>query len=152
MVDLVKIAIEAGSGGSGAVSFSKEKYKPKGPPDGGGGVKVGDIYFVADRNLSTLYDFRRQPHFKAENGKRGGKNNKKGKNGKDVFLKVPVGTEIKVKVKSEKLKVTSELLKHGEKCLIALGGSGGRGNSRLRTRVDPAPKYAEEGQKGEKKG
>lgn len=148
MVDLVEIIIEAGTGGSGTVSFQREKFKPKGPPDGGDGGTGGDVYLVADVNLSTLYDFRLKHIFKAENGKRGGRNNKRGKSGSPLYLKVPVGTEVYLDTKTKKI---ADLVNHGEQLLVARGGERGRGNAKLRTSKNRIPRYAEEGKKGEKK-
>ncbi len=147
-VDVAQIEIQAGKGGNGAVSFRREKYVPKGGPDGGDGGKGGDIIIQADRNLVTLMDFKYKSFYKTEDGSDGRGAKKSGKAGKDLILKVPVGTIIKDRESSE---VLVDLTKDKEQIVIALGGRGGRGNTHFKSSTDRAPRKYEEGEAGERK-
>ncbi|MDR0958359.1 MAG: GTPase CgtA, partial [Clostridiales bacterium] len=144
-IDKAKIAIKAGNGGNGAVSFYRAKYVTHGGPDGGDGGHGGSIVFVADDSAATLSDFRYKRHFKAENGANGEKGNRSGKAGADIVIKVPVGTVIK-EVNSGK--VIADMKIKDEKRIIAKGGKGGRGNQHFATSVRQAPRYAEAGKSG----
>lgn len=143
-IDKAKIFITAGRGGDGCISFRREKFVPLGGPDGGNGGKGGDIYIQADIKKSTLLDLSYRPKFFAENGNRGESANKYGKYGKDLVIKVPLGTLI---YKNKEL--FSDLKEEGQKVLVAKGGRGGRGNSAFKTQRHTVPKIAEKGEPGE---
>jgi len=144
-LDYVEIYIKAGDGGDGAVAFRKEKFVPKGGPAGGNGGNGGNVVFEAHHNLHTLLDFRYKRKCIAENGIPGGLSKKDGRNGKDLVIKVPVGTIIKNK---ENGKILADLSKEGERHIVAKGGKGGRGNSNFATPTNQAPRYAEDGKPG----
>jgi GTP-binding protein len=147
-IDSAKIHVKAGDGGNGVVSFRREKYVPKGGPDGGDGGNGGSVYIVADRNLTTLLDFRYAPHYKAERGAHGQGSRKSGLSGNDIIIKVPCGTLIK---DAETGEVLGDLTEHGAKLLVAKGGKGGRGNQHFATPTNRAPRYAEPGEPGEER-
>lgn len=147
-IDEAEIEVKAGDGGDGAVAFRREKYVPKGGPSGGNGGKGGDVIIQAFRNLNTLLDFKYKRKYTAGNGAMGGSSLKDGKNGKDVLIKVPVGTIVK---DSETQKVLADLDKDGKFIVIAKGGRGGKGNSNFATPTNQAPRFAEKGKKGESK-
>jgi GTP-binding protein len=128
MIDYVRLNIKAGKGGDGAVSFQRLRGRPYGPPDGGDGGEGGDVYLVVSKDLTTLVPYRYKKNFKAEGGARGGKNHRKGKRGKDLFLTVPAGT----KVTDTKGKALADLTKLGEKVAVAKGEKGGRGNMHIK--------------------
>ena len=136
-LDQAKIYIKAGNGGSGSASFRREKFVEFGGPDGGDGGSGGSIIFLSDRNLNTLIDYRYTQHFKAEHGKSGSKKNKTGGNGKDMILKVPVGTQI---YEEDNNTLVYDFTKNHEKFLVANGGKGGLGNVRFKSSVNRAPK------------
>lgn len=140
-IDEVVIYCKAGDGGNGAISFHREKYKPKGPPDGGDGGKGGDIIIKGDKHLRTLIHLKYKRHFYAEDGKNGWKNNCTGKSGKDCVINVPVGTIIRNKDTGAFL---GEIIKDNEEIIVLKGGRGGRGNGSLKSFY-----YAEPGEKGE---
>lgn len=145
-IDFAKIVIQSGDGGNGHISFRREKYVPKGGPDGGNGGKGGDVVFVVEPNLNTLLDFKYKRYYKAENGKPGGKSNKTGKNGKDIIIKVPPGTIIKDSATEE---VIADLSLNNDKVTVLFGGAGGKGNAEFATPTNQTPRYAEEGKPGE---
>jgi len=145
-VDEVVIDVKAGDGGNGSVAFRKEKYVPRGGPNGGDGGKGGDVYLEADSNLSTLLDFRYQRHYEALRGIHGTSRDMSGKNAGDITLKVPVGTTA---TDIETDRILTDLTKHGQRVVIARGGQGGRGNAHFASSVQQAPKYAENGEPGE---
>ena len=145
-LDEAKIHLKAGDGGSGCVSFRREKFIEYGGPDGGDGGKGGDITFEAEENLNTLIDFRYTQHFKAENGANGSGRNKTGHKGKDILIKVPVGTTI---MDSEKKFIYKDLVKKNEKFVILKGGVGGAGNVRFKSSTNQAPKKFTKGKHGE---
>lgn len=147
-VDQAKIYVKAGNGGPGCISFRREKYVPKGGPDGGDGGDGGDVILVADPQVHTLYDFYHQVHFKAENGKPGMGKKMKGKDGEDLILRVPVGTVVK---DAETGEILGDLVRPGQMLVVAKGGKGGRGNARFATPTRQAPKIAEPGQPGEER-
>lgn len=146
--DYVKIIAKAGNGGDGAVSFRREKYVAAGGPDGGDGGKGGNVYMEVDPDRNTLIDFRYQKKFKAENGKNGEGAHKFGKSGDDLVIKVPLGTIVK---DAETGKVLADLSEQGQKELILAGGRGGKGNSHFATSTRQAPRFSQEGEKGEEK-
>ena len=146
--DYVKIIAKAGNGGNGAISFRREKYVAAGGPDGGDGGKGGDIYFEVDPDSNTLIDFRYNKKFKAESGKNGEGNHRYGKSGEDLYIKVPIGTIIR---DASNNKVLADLSNVGQKELILAGGRGGKGNSHFATSTRQAPRFAQDGEKGEEK-
>ena len=145
-LDQAKIYIKAGNGGSGSASFRREKYIEFGGPDGGDGGNGGSIIVEAERNLNTLIDFRYTQHFKAESGKSGSKKNKTGGSGKDLILKVPVGTQI---YEDDNNTLIYDLTKNKEKFVLATGGKGGLGNTRFKSSTNRAPRKKTDGKKGE---
>ncbi|NOZ62824.1 MAG: GTPase ObgE [Calditrichaeota bacterium] len=145
-IDEAKIKVIAGNGGHGVVSFRREKFVPKGGPDGGDGGKGGDVVVRADHNLQTLLDFRYRRIFKAKSGKHGAGSQKTGKSAEDVVIRVPCGTIVK---DAETGEVLVDLVDHGQQAVIAKGGKGGRGNMHFATPTKRTPRYAEEGKPGE---
>ncbi|MDB5183888.1 MAG: obg, GTPase obg [Candidatus Saccharibacteria bacterium] len=146
-VDTASVTIQAGKGGDGAVSFRHEIYEDKGGPDGGDGGKGGNVVFEASENLNTLIDFRYQPNLKAQPGGRGEKVKRHGKSGKDVIVKVPMGTL----VKREGI-VIADLTENKQQVIIARGGDGGFGNAHFKSSVRQTPRMAEKGEDGESFG
>jgi len=145
-LDQAKIYVKAGDGGPGSISFRREKFIEFGGPDGGDGGSGGSIIFVADKNLNTLIDFRYQQHFKAEKGE-GGKGKKKtGKNGKDLILKVPIGTQI---FEEDNNTLVEDITKPEQKIIVAYGGKGGLGNVRFKSSTNRSPRKKTDGNKGE---
>ncbi|MCL1929723.1 GTPase ObgE [Candidatus Saccharibacteria bacterium] len=146
--DTAKVFVKAGSGGRGAVSFRHEKFVDKGGPDGGNGGRGGNVVFRADENTNTLADFRYNPRLIAEDGGAGTKRNKHGRNGKDLVVKVPVGTIVMNK-KNEATAVLADLSESGIEQIIATGGEGGFGNAHFKSSTRQTPTVAELGEKGE---
>ena len=146
--DYTKIIIKAGDGGNGAATFRTEKYVAAGGPDGGDGGNGGNIYFQVDKDKNTLIDFRYNRKFKAENGKNGSGSHCNGKYGEDLYIKVPIGTVVK---DAETGKVVADLSNLEQTELILKGGRGGRGNSHFKTSTRQAPRFSEDGEKGEEK-
>ncbi len=147
-IDVAKIYVKAGKGGNGAISFHREKFVPKGGPDGGNGGKGGDVIFRANPHLVTLLDFKYKTHYKAENGKPGGKNNCTGQSGKDLIIEVPCGTMVKDLQTGE---IIADLVSPGQEAIVARGGRGGRGNREFATPTNQTPRFAEHGEPGEEK-
>jgi len=147
-LDKAKIHVKAGDGGNGCVAFRREKFVPLGGPAGGNGGKGGDVIIEATNRLSTLMDFKYKRHFKAERGQHGSGSNKHGKKGKDLIIKVPVGTVVK---DAETGEILADLTKDGERVVVAKGGRGGRGNAAFKTSTRQTPDFAEEGEKGEER-
>jgi len=145
-LDQAKIYVKAGDGGSGSASFRREKFIEFGGPDGGDGGQGGSVIFVADRNLNTLIDFRYQQHFRAEKGQDGKGKKKTGKSGKDLVLKVPVGTQI---FEEDNNTLIEDLITSEQKAIIAIGGKGGMGNVRFKSSVNRTPRKKTDGDKGE---
>ena len=145
-IDHTQIDISAGNGGAGAVSFRREKFIPKGGPDGGDGGRGGHVIFIVDTNLHTLQDIRYRRRYKAENGHSGRGSNKTGKNGKDVIILVPAGSIIRRKGSNQ---VIVDLTVVGQKHIICNGGQGGKGNARFKTATKQAPRKAQPGIEGE---
>jgi GTP-binding protein len=143
-VDTAKVIIRAGKGGNGAISFRREIYIPKGGPDGGDGGKGGDVVFVASKDCNTLIDFRFQPKLIAEDGKAGSGQKSSGKSGKDLLVEVPVGTVVK-----RDGEIVADLVRDGQREIVAHGGDGGYGNWHFRSSVRQTPKIAELGNPGE---
>ena len=146
--DYTKIIIKSGDGGNGAATFRREKYVAAGGPDGGDGGNGGDIYFQVDKDKNTLIDFRYNKKFKAENGEKGSGNHCNGKYGENLYIKVPIGTVIK---DAQTGKIVADLSEPNQTELILKGGRGGRGNSHFATATRQAPRFSEDGEKGEEK-
>ena len=147
-VDEVTIWVKAGDGGNGCLSFHREMYVPKGGPDGGDGGRGGHIIFQVDSQLTTLVDLRYQSRYRAQRGSPGQGNNRHGKNGEDVVIRVPPGTLVKGKETGD---VLADLTKPGEQYLAAQGGKGGRGNTRFKSSTNQAPRRVESGKPGEER-
>ena len=145
-LDQAKIYIKAGDGGAGSASFRREKYIEFGGPDGGDGGSGGSIILESEENLNTLIDFRYRQHFKAETGKSGSKKNKTGAGGKDLILKVPVGTQI---YEEDNNTLIYDLTKNKERFVVATGGKGGLGNTRFKSSTNRTPRKKTGGKKGE---
>jgi len=145
-LDQAKIYLKAGDGGSGAASFRREKFIEFGGPDGGDGGEGGSVIFIANKNLNTLIDFRYQQHFKAEKGQDGKGKNKTGKNGKDLILKVPIGTQI---FEEDNNTLIEDLANPEQKLTVARGGKGGLGNTRFKSSTNRAPRKKTNGSRGE---
>ncbi|MDX9834932.1 MAG: GTPase ObgE [Desulfobulbus sp.] len=147
-VDEARFFVKAGDGGNGCVSFRREKFVPRGGPNGGDGGKGGDVWLVADRNLHSLIDFRYRSHFKANSGSGGQGSDKHGRGGKDSVVRVPLGSIIK---DAESGAVLADLTVSGQTVLAAGGGRGGLGNTRFATSTNRAPRKATPGQPGEER-
>ena len=145
-VDEARITVDAGKGGNGCVSFRREKFIPKGGPDGGDGGDGGSVYLEADENANTLVDYRYTRRFKAENGRPGSGRNCTGAKGEDIVLKVPVGTTA---IDDDTAEVLGDLTAHGDRLLVAQGGYHGIGNTRYKSSVNQAPTQFKPGQIGE---
>ena len=145
-LDEIKIHVSAGNGGSGSVSFRREKFIPMGGPDGGDGGKGGDIIIKSNNNLNTLIDYRFKQHFKAESGKQGMGKRRHGAYGNDLKLEVPVGTQIF----NEEDQMIADLSEMNQDIVIAKGGRGGLGNNNFKSSTNQSPKYAQTGEEGEK--
>lgn len=145
-LDTAKIHVKAGKGGDGIVSFRREKFVPTGGPDGGDGGRGGNVILRASENVNTLITFQRQRHFRAQDGGRGGSANKKGADGDDVVVEVPVGTIVR---RADSGEVLADLTRADQTVVVARGGSGGRGNARFKSPVRQAPTFAEKGEEGE---
>jgi GTPase len=146
--DQVTIAVKAGKGGDGAVSFRRERFVPKGGPDGGDGGRGGDVIIQADLHTRTLIQLYRNPHCQAENGGRGRGQKKNGRDGQDLWIKVPIGTIVE---DIEKQEILADLSKAGEQICVAQGGSGGKGNYRFRNSTHQTPRFAQKGEMGEER-
>ncbi len=144
--DSARINVKAGNGGNGCVSFHREKYIAAGGPDGGDGGKGGDIIFEVDEGVNTLIDFKYKKNFKAQAGEDGGTSNCSGKSGEDLIIKVPLGTIIK---DEDTGVVLVDMIKQGQRCVIAKGGKGGRGNQHFATPTRQIPNFAKCGDIGE---
>lgn len=145
-VDYVTITVRSGRGGPGAVSFRREKYEPRGGPNGGDGGDGGSVILVADKNLYTLLDLRYNRHHFAESGGAGEGNNRKGKDGEDIVLHVPVGTVAK-ETDSERLLGTLD--EDGDRLVLVKGGRGGKGNAFFKSSTNQSPRHAQPGEAGE---
>lgn len=147
-LDEVEILVRSGKGGDGIVHFHREKYVPRGGPDGGDGGKGGDVILEVDPHLNTLWPFRHKKRFIAEDGRPGGPNNMFGRAGEDLILKVPPGTVV---YDAESGLLLGDLTQPGQRLVVCRGGRGGRGNSRFATPTHQAPRTAEKGEPGEEK-
>ncbi len=147
-IDEATIYVEAGRGGSGCVSFRREKFIPRGGPDGGDGGKGGDVIIAGNKDLASLHDFRYKRTYKAENGKAGSGRNKTGREGSDIIINVPLGTVVYDRGSSVAM---FQVLKDGETHIAAKGGRGGRGNARFVTPTHRAPLEFDPGEEGERR-
>ncbi|MDR2075005.1 MAG: GTPase ObgE [Holosporales bacterium] len=147
-LDEAKIYIKAGDGGNGCLSFRREKFIEFGGPDGGNGGKGGSIYAVGVKNVNTLIDYRYQQHFKAKKGENGKGQNKTGRSSEDIFLKVPVGTQI---LDADKITEIADITEEGQTILLIEGGNGGLGNFHFKSSTNQAPRRTTNGHLGEEK-
>ncbi|MEE8341775.1 MAG: GTPase ObgE [Candidatus Neomarinimicrobiota bacterium] len=146
-IDYTKVTCYSGNGGAGRVSFRREKFVPKGGPDGGNGGRGGNIVFVVDANLYTLQDVRYNRIYKAQHGEPGGKSERTGKNGTDIFIRVPPGTIVK---DSDSEKVLADLIESEDRYIACKGGIGGKGNVKFKSATNQTPRIAQPGMPGEK--
>jgi GTP-binding protein len=147
-IDRARIHVKAGDGGNGVVAFRREKFVPKGGPDGGDGGRGGDVIFVADPGLVTLLDFRYRQHIRAGRGRHGEGSNRHGRDGEDVVVPVPVGTVLRDGATGE---LIADLIESGQRVAAARGGRGGRGNAHFATPTHRVPREAERGSAGEER-
>jgi len=148
LVDQARIHVLAGSGGNGCVSFRREKYVPKGGPDGGDGGRGGSVFLEVDPHVRTLLDCREQPRYRAEKGRAGSGNRRSGRDGEDLVVRVPPGTVVRDAASGE---VVVDLVHAGQRFVAARGGRGGRGNACFATPTHQAPRHAEPGGPGEER-
>lgn len=148
-IDFAKIKVTAGRGGNGCMSFRREKFVPKGGPDGGDGGKGGDIIARGDENINTLLNYRHMHHFKAQKGEHGRGKNQTGASGENSYLHFPLGTVIRLIDEDGKKHTIANITEHNQEVVIAKGGIGGRGNTRFTSSVNKAPRHFEEGKAGE---
>lgn len=147
-IDSAKIRVEAGSGGAGCVAFRREKYVPKGGPNGGDGGRGGDVIAVADRHIHTLLDFKYMTQYRAGRGMHGLGANKTGKSGESLYIRMPIGTMIR---DSETGELIADLTEEGQEVVVAAGGRGGRGNARFSTPTNRAPREFDPGWPGQER-
>ncbi len=147
-VDYVKIYCASGKGGAGSAHLRREKYIPKGGPDGGDGGKGGDVILIGNRNMWTLLHLRYTRHIKAENGENGGKQESFGKSGKDAIIEVPLGT---VARDAETGEIISEITENNERCILIPGGRGGLGNTHFKSSTFQTPRFAQPGESGQER-
>jgi GTP-binding protein len=145
-IDQVKIYVKAGDGGDGCVSFRREKYVPRGGPDGGDGGKGGDVILVASADLNTLLDLKYQQHYLLRRGEHGKGKNKQGRSSPDKLISVPIGTLV---YDEESGELVADLTQEGQRVIVAKGGRGGRGNTAFKSPIHQAPRTAELGKPGE---
>jgi GTP-binding protein len=147
-IDLARILVRAGHGGVGCVSFRREKFVPKGGPNGGNGGRGGSVIFRANRHLTTLLDFQYRKVYAAPRGEHGLGSNKTGKSGEDIVLDVPVGTLVR---DAQTQDVIADIVRDHEEVIIARGGKGGRGNAEFATSTNQSPRQYEQGEPGEER-
>ena len=151
-VDEVDIHVQSGPGGAGCLSFRREKFVPRGGPDGGDGGSGGSVFIVATPTKNTLVDFRFHPEFKARRGQHGQGSNRTGQTAEDLEIAVPIGTLVFEKgAEGEELRLLADLAEEGQRVLVAKGGRGGRGNARFVSSTNRAPRRTEPGEDGEEK-
>ena len=146
LVDSVRITVRAGNGGNGCISFRREKYVPRGGPDGGDGGRGGNVILVVDEGLNTLLHLHNRRQVRAERGRHGRGSNKTGAGGEDIRLQVPPGTVVRDATTGEML---GDLVESGQEMVVARGGNGGRGNTRFASSTNRVPRIAEDGGEGE---
>ena len=142
-IDQANIIMKSGKGGDGILHFLREKFRPRGGPDGGDGGKGGDVVFEVDEKLNTLFSFRNQRLYRAQDGARGGVNNQTGRSGEDLIIKVPPGTIV---YEDDSGEVLGDLLTGGQRLMVCTGGRGGRGNARFASSRNKSPRIAEKGE------
>ncbi len=147
-IDIAKIFVKSGNGGNGSISFRREKYAPLGGPDGGDGGRGGDVILISDKNINTLLEFKFKKKFVADNGENGSGQKCYGKDGKDVYIKVPIGTIVRDVASN---KVMADLSFDSQRYVVAKGGKGGKGNVKFATATRQAPDFAEPGMPGEER-
>ena len=145
-IDYTTIELHAGNGGAGCVSFRREKYIPKGGPNGGDGGRGGNIIVIGDDNLNTLQDIRYSKVYKAKNGSPGSSNEKTGKNGEDIVIRVPLGTIIRDKTSDE---IVDDIVESKQEHIVCTGGKGGLGNVNFKSSTQQSPRYAQKGLVGD---
>ena len=145
-IDYTTIELHAGNGGAGCVSFRREKYIPKGGPNGGDGGRGGNIIVIGDDNLNTLQDIRYSKVYKAKNGSPGSSNEKTGKNGEDIIIRVPLGTIIRDKTTDE---IVDDIVESKQEHIVCTGGKGGLGNVNFKSSTQQSPRYAQKGLVGD---
>ena len=145
-IDEATITVQAGNGGSGCLSFRREKYIERGGPDGGNGGDGGDVYLLGDESLNTLIDFQYQPQYRAQKGENGGGRNKTGAGGESIYIKVPIGTTV---VDEDTQEILYDIEKVGEKALVARGGRRGVGNAAFKSSTNRSPRQTTPGEPGE---
>ena len=150
MIDAVEIDVEGGAGGRGAVSFRREKFVPRGGPDGGRGGRGGDVIVIANGQLNTLRRYRRQRRFRADSGTNGGTNQKRGRAGSTLLLELPVGTIVS-QVAGGVTEQLVDLEEDGQSLVVAWGGRGGQGNMYFRSSTNQTPRVAQKGEPGERR-
>jgi GTP-binding protein len=150
-VDQVDIHVAAGDGGKGCLSFRREKYVPRGGPDGGDGGAGGSVYIVATRRKNTLVDFRFHPEFEARSGQHGQGSNRTGQEGDDLEIDVPIGTLVYEQLADGETRLVADLAEEGQRVLIAKGGRGGLGNAQFATSTNRAPRKTQPGEPGDEK-
>jgi len=148
LIDWAKIHVISGRGGAGCVSFRREKYVPRGGPDGGDGGRGGSVHLVVSPRVRTLLDCREQPRYLAQNGRAGSGNSRSGKDGADLEVPVPAGTVVRDAASGE---LVADLVHAGERLVAARGGRGGRGNKRFATPTHQAPRHSDPGEAGEER-
>lgn len=150
-VDEAQIRVISGKGGDGCVSFRREKYVPKGGPDGGQGGKGGDVYLQASETLLTLYDFRWKKVFQAQDGRPGQGKNKTGRAGEDLYIQVPLGTQVYELDEEQGQKLLADLVSPGQTVQLVQGGKGGKGNTHFKSSTQRTPRFAQPGEPAEEK-
>ncbi|MFP4392059.1 MAG: GTPase ObgE [Desulfohalobiaceae bacterium] len=150
-VDEAQIRVVSGKGGDGCVSFRREKYVPKGGPDGGQGGKGGDVYLQASETLLTLYDFRWKKVFQAQDGRPGQGKNKTGRAGEDLYIQVPLGTQVYELDEQQGQKLLADLVSPGQTVHLVQGGKGGKGNTHFKSSTQRTPRFAQSGEPAEEK-
>ncbi len=147
-LDEARITVIAGKGGNGCMSFRREKYVPRGGPDGGDGGHAGSVYLIGDDSLNTLIDFRFQKHYRAKSGESGRGGQCAGKAGEDLYVKIPIGTSV---VDEDTLEVIGDITEHGQVLLVAQGGFRGLGNIHFKSSTNRAPRQTTKGSEGEER-
>jgi GTP-binding protein len=149
VIDRAEIYVKAGDGGDGAVSFRKEKFVPRGGPDGGNGGHGGSVYLVGSRGLNTLLDFKYRKKWKAPDGENGQGKGKSGKSGRDLYIRVPLGTQVWCRKDDGSEQLVADVVADGQRVLVARGGKGGFGNAHFATSTNQTPRSAEPGEPGQ---
>lgn len=144
-VDYIKLHLKSGDGGKGSTHLRREKYIPKGGPDGGDGGRGGHIIFVGNKEMWTLFHLKFKRHFRADHGGAGGKQQSTGKDGSDIYIEVPLGTVLR---ETHTNRILKEITEHDQKYVVAQGGKGGRGNAHFKTATNQTPRYAQTGVAG----